>query len=220
MFQVFLKYIFIKDLRHLVVVLRYVENIYEANVQKDAKNHLLCMKFARISRTIIFMVPIMYSACNILIGSASVVESVYTGELKPPFMIYAPSIYGEAELYIDVPMFVANVASILCAVVVLCSYDILIHMTFFNMPLLATIIVVEINEFQETLNEGHLDRIDVKKKLLRVIRMQEEYKMYVEIDSNRPGIDLHSHFPSQEYSRIGSRLWTIIGHSSGDCGDV
>lgn len=87
-----------------------------------------------------------------------------------------PSIDDDDKLNIDTPIFVANIAFQMCALIVLSACDAIIHLTFLNVPLLATIIVADIAESEGKLNKGPVNRIAVKRHLVAIIRKHKEYK--------------------------------------------
>lgn len=169
---------FANDLRHFVNVIRYLETVYTANARSGSMHHMLCMKYANYTRKIFEIIPMLYFAASILFGLATIARPLYAGGVETPLLLYAPSISDDIQL--DVPIFVINVVWLFHSTLIVCTYDMLIYMTFFNIPLLATIIVNEVHELERKLIEGHMTHIDVKRQLVRIIRMHEEYKEYVD----------------------------------------
>lgn len=142
----------------------------------NTRHHMLCSKFTSYSQLIVKLVPISYFLGTTTFSCAVVIESIWAGRLKPSLLLYMPSIDDDDKLNIDTPIFVANIAFQMCALIVLSTCDAIIHLTFLNVPLLATIIVADIAESEGKLNKGPVNRIAVKRHLVAIIRKHKEYK--------------------------------------------
>lgn len=116
-------------------------------------------------------IPIAYILASTLLGCATIVDSLRVGNMRPQFLLYLPNYYDAADLTTDELIYVVNAVYQFWAMAVIFPPDTIIQLTFFNIPMLATIIVDQIEEFQDKL----MDCVDTKSRLVHIIRMQEEY---------------------------------------------
>lgn len=170
------KYLFAWDLRHLIDILKYIVTVYKFNSKRNSKYYLLCEKYANYSQLIIKLIPISYFAAGSLVVGVSMYEYAATGILKPPFSLYFPNADGHTMPDGDMLMFMSNICLMAVSIVSVSTYDILIQISFCNVPLLSAIIVQELHEVQEKLEHENMSRIEIKRRLLKIIVMQTKYK--------------------------------------------
>lgn len=169
------KYAVAWNLRHLAAILKYVEHVYEINSTAAARDHALCTKFAKYSKFISKMVLPFYAACGVLFGCVSLYTWLTTGVLVPPFFIYFPSVDGEAMPNADIPLFVTNVGVFAVDAIILSTCDTIVLLTFCNVPLLVTILLRDLHDIQSRISDGNITRIEIKRRLLKIISMQRKY---------------------------------------------
>lgn len=178
--KVFLRYIFIEDLREFADVLRHIENVYKSSSQlkHDVKQYQECNKYAHYSQLIVKWVPIVYMIASGAFACGIMFTSWMSGILRPQLNLYLPNILNNGVLYVDTPTLVANAMMHAFAVAIIGCYDATIQLTFCNILMLATIIGCDIDEFQHHLNANgdQLDANEVKRPLLKIIESHEEYK--------------------------------------------
>lgn len=178
--QVLLKFAFAHDLQNLATILKYIASQYRINSEGNTRDYLLFVKFAKYTQLIIKIVPIAYLSMAFLFMFTALYESVMMGNMKAPFSLYFPNIYGDLMTSADIPLVVCNLTMFFANALTLTTYDTIIYITFCNVAMLSQIFAGEWQEFQGSLIRGKLNRIQIKRKLLKVIHMQNKYKEIIE----------------------------------------
>lgn len=174
--QTFLKYLFAQDFRQFVDVLSVIKLVYEANTTKKADHHALCTDYANYSSLILRFVPYSYICMFCIFGLFTNYQYFFNGGvLRAPIFLYLPSPNDDIDLKVDAVTLIANVVAILMVLAVLSAYDNIIHVTFCNVQLLATIFQRNLQHFEIQLKHSGLNNIDVKRKFIKIVHMHELY---------------------------------------------
>lgn len=116
-----------------------------------------------------------YIAKVLVFACSSLYWSLSSGTPIPPCYIYFPDVYGEAMPNADIPLFAANLVMGIIAAVIIRACDGTAMLLVCNVPLLSTIILLDLLEIQAKLREANVGRVEIKRRLLKIIVMQMKY---------------------------------------------
>lgn len=158
-------------------ILRFIARIHESNSIPTSRYHAICMKYAKISQSLIKWVPIAYLVAGSLYATMPIYESFTTGILKPPINLYLPTVNGQNGIEADLLTFLINILAMSLFVITLGTYDSLILLTFFNVRLVSEIIATELYDLQsQLLLNKNIDSKKIKRTFLDIIAMHKQYK--------------------------------------------
>lgn len=173
--KLFVKYVFVNDLRSLVDLCDFMGDIYQQNSEPPSTYYNLCQRYANISKLILKIGIFAYTFMHILFLGMLVGEAIYRRALIPPLRIYLPGV--DEGTYIGVAVLILfNYVISLTGCFVFCSYDSLICVIFANMPMVASVITGHLNEMRERLLDEDCDGDEARERLTRICLKHYRYK--------------------------------------------
>lgn len=163
-----------QDLRQLVHILQYITTIYRINFAKNMRDYSLCLKFSEYSEWLIKSVLIFYSGFFVVFECILVYE--YIAAPASTFYTHFPTVHANFIASGDIAMLVSHFGIIFLVTFVAWAFDTLVFMAFLNVPLIAIIIVRDLDGLQKKLNNDPMDRIEMHRGLVKIIRMLKKYK--------------------------------------------
>lgn len=149
-----------------------VHKRYSLSEKSDYYN--ICRKYADKSATI--MKWGMFSSYLVIAIYILPTLAIYlwTGEKVPPLRIYAPGMdENTTDGFIILNLF--NISILVLTVYVIFPVDLLTINIFTNLSMVSTILIKRLKEFQGSLLRNELTPIDIKRKLLTIIIMYNQY---------------------------------------------
>lgn len=159
----------------MLEVANFLDEVYKRySLVKNTPYYNICRSYADKSAAIVkwgiissFFVLFIYSMYPF-------VYYIIFGEIFPPLRIYAPGIdENTTSGFIFLTLF--NVSILICTVYVIYPVDILTINIFTNIPMVSTIFIERMKDFQGGLQRKALTPIDIKRELLTIIVMHHQY---------------------------------------------
>lgn len=172
--QTIFKYGLVDDIRSMIEVADFIEDIYKKNAKPRAQNlsySVLCRKYADRSVKILKAVIVSYATVHICFVSLSFLDNLGKRQMVPIFRINFPGV-GEHSLFLNA----FNYFSVLIVDFTMCSFDMLIYIIFANMPMVASIITGHLDELRDVLQDKKRKLDDINDRLIQIIFMHKKYK--------------------------------------------
>lgn len=165
---------FLADLRALVKVTECIRSIYRENSNESARDYELCHEYFKYLRWIMRMIPALYFSVIIIYQIPSIMEYFETGVVRPVSGIYWPMIDEHKWQHLAI-LNTYNVTSTMIAVLALIANDLFLFVVFVHVPMIARVVIHELNELQAVLNGVYVTEREVKNRLIKIILMHRKY---------------------------------------------
>lgn len=116
----------------------------------------------------------MYVCAGFAYQGSKYIEYFSTGVLRPPIGIYFPKVNESGTIGVAA-MNLTNIIGDWIGVVVVSIFDMLIYFVFANTVLASTVIQRNIRDFGAALKRSEISPIEIKKKVLEIVRIHLEY---------------------------------------------
>lgn len=166
--MIFLKHVFIFDLRLLVDVIAFLADIFKKNSMKSAKYYDLCKTYSKFSVKIIKTVICAYVSFPICLSAPSVFRYYHGAALRTSLGVYVPFISDSQLFYWNVYVFIVTI-------VIVSSFDGIIYLVFVNISLPSNIIIDQIKELEHIIRGSELSEKESKFRLSQIIYMHQNY---------------------------------------------
>lgn len=163
------KFILLKDLRKLIEVSQSVTGIYEIMSEDGERDFDLSVHYAKISKIIVTIMPIMYLNFSLLYQAPFILNYLTSGEFTPPVGISFPGIQALGSIGL-IFLFLFNFVISVGDALIVAASDTLIIFTFVNMLMVSSIIAREMMDLKVENSERQLEF-----KLIQIIMMQKRY---------------------------------------------
>lgn len=157
----------------------FLDEVYKRHSRvKHSRYYNICADYANKSQTIVKLGVASSFFCSSVYMLYPLVLYLFTGEKFPQLRIYAPGIdENTVDGFIILNLF--NCSIIICAIYAIYPVDILTINIFSNIPMVSTIFIERLNDFQGALLQKSYTLIDIKSELLTIIVMYNQYNGYM-----------------------------------------
>lgn len=172
-FQIFSKFALIADLQALVAVTHFIGNVYEQNKADDQNgygNSQLCRRFANITKKCVTITAAFYGFLAVASNCFPILAYSLWGIMITPTQNAIPGLdKSDGTDFSVIAIFDASM--VICACIIVSSFDGLCLLIFVNMPMVARVIANSVEELECILSANQLDIIDAKQNLIRLIEI-------------------------------------------------
>lgn len=171
-------YFIIKDLRSLLEIAEFIREIYMKNARTinttNFFNYGLCRKYGSITERI---VKIMISLYGLTTFTIILFPGIlfFLDERRLPLCIYVPGLDDQSDLDFSI-LFVYNSIALIIGMFIACAVNTLILIIFANIPMIATIIIHQLEELKMALMDPECPSSEIKYRILNIVLMIEKYK--------------------------------------------
>lgn len=160
------------DLRHAMPIFEFISGIYKKNSRPNSKYYSTCKHYGDLSKMIVTIAFIIFAASSMLIAVSGVVDSLYSGELKPCGFFYFPGIHSHSLCYLIV-LSLFNYGMVGLSIFVSPPGDILYFLLFVNFPMVSAVIQGHLEELNQSLVGPVTSAVDIKQRLLQYFAMHQ-----------------------------------------------
>lgn len=172
--QLFLKYIFMENLRQLIPITEFIEDIYIKNSQPSCRYYDICTQYGRISQLTVKVGGSLYFTAIGIITLSGIVETIITGVMKPTMALFVPFVFDYSTLMWWTLMAFNYLMSVICFFTTPPG-DMLFFVIFANIPMIPAVIEGQLNELTEAIQKRTVRTKEIKQRLLQYIWMQRKY---------------------------------------------
>lgn len=169
-----MKYTFLYKMKALIRVLNYAKNIYERNSSPNERYYELCLQFARLTEMTLKGIIGAYIMIALLVTGPAMVEYLLTGHMVPSMHAYFVGVTEYSE-YLESLLNLYNHSAVVVVLFTFVAPDILIYMTFANIPLISRVVEGEVDHFEEKIQLNSFVASEAKGWIIEVIRLYGEY---------------------------------------------
>lgn len=176
-------------------MINFIESIY-----RTMPDHSACIKFAKITSTIVKMLFMYYAMIIALLEIMIFVRPIVMRKmsLAVPMIIIGTdpnTILG----FVICTLYQMPLAAIAC--VIMYQVESLIVVVFINIPMISSIITQELDRFETKLRDGLIAKPKVTSVLINYILIQLKYNEYVNSHHSRP-LSIQRSFCVFEYDKL------------------
>lgn len=175
--QLFLKYVFMQNLRQLIPITEFIEDIYVKNAQPTGRYYAICAQYGRISQLTIKVGASLYFTSIGIITLSGIFETIITGVVKPTMALFFPFVFEYSKIMWWTLMAFNYLMSAICFFTTPPG-DMLFFVIFANIPMIPAVIEGQLDELTETIEKQTVRRGEIKYRLLQYIWMQRNYYEY------------------------------------------
>lgn len=169
-----MKYTFLFRMQALIQILKYAEKIYERNSDSNERYYELCLQFARLTEMTLKGIIVAYIVIALIVTGPTIVEYLETGLVIPSMHAYFVGVTEYSEYVLSL-LNIYNHSAVIAVMFTFVAPDILIYVTFMNVPLISRVVEGEIIHFEKELQINSFINAEVKFKLKEIIRLYREY---------------------------------------------
>lgn len=144
------------------------------NSDRATGNYELCQKYVRYSQLVIKIVPAMLGVFVVLQVGPRYIQYIISGTYIPSMGVYLPGL-DPSQLSHLIVLELPNLATIIVGVLMENAIYSLIFIVLINLILISNIITGELNELETVLKNGKTDEREIKRRLIKIILMHQQY---------------------------------------------
>lgn len=160
----------------LIEILKYAEKIYEENSHPNQRYYKLCLRFAKLTDMTLKVIIGAYVVTALLLIAPTVYEYLATGHLTPSMHAYFVGVTDYSD-YLEELLNIYNHSAVVVVMFTFVAPDILIYITFINIPLISSVFEGEVQLFEDELQKQDEERraYDIRANQIRIIRLYTDY---------------------------------------------
>lgn len=170
-----MKLFYMRQLQSLTAILDFTQSVYDKN-GKDTNNYLLCKKSASNTQKVLKSLSLAYFLIVVCYIIPSMVLSVLWRDIQYAMDVYPPGIdlNGCAQWKV-MPFAIFNYLSRFGSLFGQIPFDTFIFVTFASIPMIVSVIIGQLQEFEMHLESGDCDATNVKFRIIQIVRMHQKY---------------------------------------------
>lgn len=138
----------------LIEITAFYGSIYKKNSTNiNSEYYKVCEKYSRITELVTKITMLAYILMTIFYSSSIGIEYLLFGDVTPPIGMFLPGTRDHTSIQFGL-LVAANFLVLFFSIFIATSYDALLFVVFANMPMVASIITLELNDLRNSLLNG------------------------------------------------------------------
>lgn len=171
------KYLLVNEWRLSIEIIEFIDEIYKKNARTpettDFWNYGLCRKYSKITEMIVKFSSVFYAIIVIVLVLYTGVN-MFLGVRDTPFRIHFPGLNDATDTGFAI-LYGFNILLLLYSYFTVCPFDMLIYVIFANVPMMASIIIHQLDELKVALLDPKCPSSEIKYRILNMILMHKKY---------------------------------------------
>lgn len=177
------KYSLVNDWRLSIEIIEFIDEIYKKNARTpettDFWNYGLCKKYSKITEMIVKFCIAFYALIAIVMVLYTG-ANLFLGVKDTPLRIHFPGLNDATDTGFAI-LYGLNILLLVFYYFTICSCDMLIYVIFANVPMIASIIIHQLDELKVALLDPECPSSEIKYRILNIILMHKKYNEYVKL---------------------------------------
>lgn len=159
----------------LIEITAFYGSIYKKNSENANSDYYnVCEKYSRITELVTKITFLAYILMTVFYTSSIVIEYLIFDDITPPIGMFLPGTRDHTSIKFGL-LVAANFLVLYFSIFVVVSYDSILFVVFANMPMVATIITLELNDLRNSLLHGNETTKQTNFRFKAIIFMHKSY---------------------------------------------
>lgn len=159
----------------LIEITAFCGGIYKKNSKNsNSEYYNVCEKYSRITELVTKSTLLAYILMTVFYTSSIGIEYLIFNDVTPPIGMFLPGTHDHTSFKFGL-LVAANFLVLYFSIFVVVSYDSLLFVVFANMPMVATILTLELNDLRNSLLHGNETTKQTTFRFKAIIFMHKSY---------------------------------------------